>query len=253
MIDSKISQRAFIGENVNLGSGVSVGPGAVILGPCKIEDDVFIGAGAQIGAPPEMADKFQNTSWSGEICHAGVEILKGAVVRENAVIHQGTYRPTTVGQRSWILNSVYIAHDVILGNDTTISAGVSIGGHSEIGRFVNIGMNASIHQRVTISDGCMVGMLTPVSKDLPPFAKVYGSPARIRDINLLAMQKLGIPENDIRALLTAYQNNDIELFKSIHPSSVLLKSCLTLWRARNKQDLTKVSFRLNSEESTETK
>ena len=44
-MSSAISPLAFIGEGVTVGNDVSIGPGAVILGPCVIEDGVWIGGG----------------------------------------------------------------------------------------------------------------------------------------------------------------------------------------------------------------
>lgn len=210
-ISGRISAAAVVGPGVELGERVTIGPGAVVLGPCVIGDDVYIGAGAQVGAPPEMTDQPQNAAWDGEFAHAGVHIENGAVIREGAVIHQGSYRPTTVGAGAWVLNRAYLAHDVQLGAGSTVSAGVSIGGHCVVGARVNIGMNASIHQRVFIGAGCMVGMGTPLARDLPPYVKAYGSPARIHGLNAIGMQRHGIDEAQIAALQTAYAAGDLLL------------------------------------------
>lgn len=227
-----ISPLAFIGEGVTIGADVKIGPGAVILGPCVIEDGAWIGPGAQIGAPPEMTDHVQNAAWSGELAHAGVHIGAGAVIREGAVIHQGSYRATTVGAGSWVLNRAYLAHDVLLGANSTVSAGVSIGGHCVIGDRVNIGMNASVHQRTFIGAGCMVGMSTPVARDLPPYVKAFGSPARIHGVNSIGMQRQGIEEDQIAALQTAYAAGDLLLDKAKTQWQGLLATDLKQWRER---------------------
>lgn len=201
----EISEFAYIGTGVVLGRDVRVGPGAVLLGPCVIGDKVFIGAGAQIGGPPEMSSRPQNAAWAGEIEHAGVRIEQNAVIREGAVIHQGTYRETTVGAGTWVLNRAYLAHDVVVGREATISAGVSVGGHCFIGDAANIGMNAVVHQRRFISTGAMVGMGTPVTRDIPPFAKVFGTPPRLFGVNEVGMVRAGYDQGTASLLLEYYQ------------------------------------------------
>ena len=227
-----MSPMAFIGEGVQLGKNVSVGPGAVILGPCVIEDEAWIGPGAQIGAPPEMTDHVQNTAWSGDLAHAGVHIGKGAVIREAAVIHQGSYRATTVGAGSWVLSRAYLAHDVLLGENATVSAGVSVGGHCVIGDRVNIGMNASVHQRTFIGAGCMVGMGAPVARDLPPYVKAFGSPVRLHGVNTIGMQRQGIETEQIEALQAAYVAGDLLLEQTDFEWQGLLAADITQWRER---------------------
>ncbi|MBL3699732.1 DapH/DapD/GlmU-related protein [Leucobacter luti] len=231
-MSDQISPQAFIGDGVSLGANVSVGPGAVILGPCVIEDDAWIGPGAQIGAPPEMSSLRQNTAWTGDLDHAGVRIGAGAVIRESAVIHQGTYRETTVGPRSWVLTRAYLAHDVLLGADATVSAGVSVGGHCVIGDRVNIGMNAVVHQRRIVGAGAMVGMGTPVTRDVPPFAKVYGTPPRLTGVNAVGLERAGFSPTVALALLEHYAAGEMFVEDTEIPSELRpLGDIISEWRA----------------------
>ena len=211
MVEKAISELAFIGPGVVIGQNVRIGPHAVILGPCTIGDNVWIGPGAHIGGPPEVTTVAQNSAWAAELAHAGVRIGDKVVIREGTVIHQGTHRETTVGAGSWVLNRAYLAHDVVLEDDVVISAGVSIGGHCDIGSGSNIGMNASIHQSTRVGAGCMVGMNTPLARDVPPFMKVYGSPARAYGLNTYVMNRVGASLEDAELLESLYLHRDFPI------------------------------------------
>lgn len=230
MSQVRIHPSAFIGEGVFIGSGVTVGPNAVVLGPCTIEDGVWIGGGSNIGAPPEITSARQNSAWAGELEHLGVRIGAGAVIREFAVVHQGSVRETTIGAGSWILNRAYVAHDVLIGEGVTLSAGVSIGGHCQIDNRVNVGMNASVHQHRIIGAGAMIGMGTPLTRDVPPFAMVYGAPPRLRAINTVGMSRAGIGETAISALAASYRAGD--LFPQVGSSLEEIRAELDWWQQR---------------------
>lgn len=204
-----IHSSAFIGIGVVLGSNVTIGPNAVILGPCEIGNNVWIGPNTVIGGPPEINSLPQNSAWAGDIQHAGVIIEKEVVIREGVAIHQGSHRPTRICFGAWILNHAYLAHDVYIGAETTISAGVSVGGHCVVGERANIGMNASIHQRRIIGSGAMVGMGTPVTKDIPPYAKAFGNPVSLRGANSVSLQKLGVSVENISTIDSAYHRGSL--------------------------------------------
>lgn len=231
---TRIHPSAFIGEGVEIGEGVSIGPGAVLLGPCRVGDGAWIGPGASIGAPPEISNLTQNAAWAGELDHAGVRIGAGAVIREHAVVHQGSHRVTEVGAGSWILNRAYLAHDVVLGDGATVSAGVSIGGHCTIGDGVNLGMNASVHQRRVIGAGAMIGMGTPVTRDVPPFGKVYGSPARLHGVNTVGMLRQGIPDAEVERIVRIYESGDT-LLEAVESSDPRLSAAILAWRGAEPQ------------------
>lgn len=211
-----IHETAVVGPGVELGENVIVGPNAVLLGPTIVEDDVWIGASAVIGAPPEISSLSQNLAWEGELEHAGVRIGRGAVLREGVMVNQGSHRPTQIGSKAWVLNRAYVAHDVLIGTGATISAGTSIGGHCEIGEFANLGMNVCVHQRRIVGAGAMIGMGTPLTHDVPPFAKVFGSPSRIHGANIVALLRAGVSEYSANAVAKRYLSSlyNLEEFRT---------------------------------------
>jgi UDP-N-acetylglucosamine acyltransferase len=201
---SHVHPSAVIGDGVELGERVTIGPNAVVLGPAKIGDDCWIGPGCVIGTPPEITSVEHNSQWQAPLPLAGVEIGPRTVVRELSTIHQGSYRPTRIGADCWLLNRVYVAHDCQIGDRVTLSAGTSLGGHIQVGDAVNVGMNAVVHQRRVIGPGAMVGMGSVVTRDVPPFAKAYGSPCRLAGVNEVGMSRAGISARDIQNLVEHY-------------------------------------------------
>jgi UDP-N-acetylglucosamine acyltransferase len=207
----RVHPRAIVGDGVELGTDVTVGPGAVLLGPLKVGDRAWIGPNAVLGTPPEIASLRQNAAWEGDLDHAGVEIGEDVVIRELCTVHQGSRRTTVIGAGSWLLNSVYVAHDCIVGREVTLSAGVRLGGHSVIGDLANIGMNAAVHQYRVVGSGAMIGMGSPVTHDVPPFAKAYGSPVRLHGLNAYVVRKLGVREDVLSRLQAACDGADYPL------------------------------------------
>jgi UDP-N-acetylglucosamine acyltransferase len=122
------------------------------------------------------------------------------VLRDHVVIHHGSVRPTVIGERCWVFSHAYVAHDVVVGDGVTLSAGVALGGHVTVRRDANLGLNVSVHQRRSIGALAMVGMGTPVTRDVPPFATAYGVPPRVHGVNRFGMARSGVPEHDIAEL-----------------------------------------------------
>lgn len=200
----QVHATSLVGDGVLLGERVTVGPHAVLVGPCRIGDDCWIGPGAVIGTPPEITSARHNRAWDGELAHCGVEIGPRTVVRELTTIQQGSVRPTRIGADCWLLSKVYVPHDCHIGDGVTLSATVSLGGHVRVGDDANLGMNAVVHQGRVIGDGAMVGMGSAVTRDVPPYAKAFGNPVRLHGVNAVGMARLGIAKNAVDFLAAAY-------------------------------------------------
>lgn len=201
---NSIHPSAQIIGDVRLGEGNMIGPLVVIIGPVSIGSNNWIGTGAVIGAPPEVRDWQHPADAQRLSSGGGIEIGDGNVIREYAQVHQGWHDVTRVGSDTFIMNRVYLAHDCQVEDDATIAGGVLLAGHVRIGRGCNVGLGASVHQRRYIGDGAMVGMGSVVTRDVPPYAKAYGSPARVHGANRIGMQRSGVGEAGIDAVAAAY-------------------------------------------------
>lgn len=230
----RVHPRAFVGDGVSLGSGVTVGPNAVLLGPMTIGDRVWIGPGAVLGTPPEISTLPQNSAWDGDLQHHGVVIDDDVVIRELVTVGQGSHRPTRIGSGSWLLNTSYVAHDVQLGAAVTLSAGARVGGHAVIGDHVTLGLNAAVHQRLKIGAGTMIGMTAAVTRDVLAFSTVYGSPPRRHGLNAYVLRKLGVADDVIEDLAKRFASPFVDLLPyAQHP---IIGEYLTPWLSSDSQE-----------------
>lgn len=208
-----IHPSAVITGEVVLGTANVIGPFVIINGPVRIGDGNWIGAGAVIGALPEVRSVPHGVTGAalapGAVPPAdgstsdqprGVVIGNRNVVREYAQVHQGWQEPTVIGDDAFIMNQVYIAHDVQIGSRVTVAGGARLAGHVHVGDGANIGLGALVHQRRRIGAGCMIGMGAVVTRDVADFAKAYGNPARVRGINQRGAESAGLSTEEIAQL-----------------------------------------------------
>jgi UDP-N-acetylglucosamine acyltransferase len=90
---------------------------------------------------------------------------------------------------------------------------VGLAGHVVVGDRVTIGGMAGIHQFVHIGRFCMVGGLSKVVKDVPPFTLVDGRPARVYGLNKVGLRRNGFGSGDRGRLQAIYH----ELYHSGSP------------------------------------
>lgn len=172
-----IDPTAIIRGDVTIHETARVEPYAVITGPATIGADTYIGAHAVIGAPAQ-----HRGSWPAPVTApdrgAGIEIRDGACVREFATIHQGLLVPTIIGAHSLVMAGCHIAHDCELGTGVTAGSFLVLGGFTMIGAHVTFGQGCVTHPWCVIGEGAMVGLNSSVLRDVEPYAKVAGAPAR---------------------------------------------------------------------------
>jgi UDP-N-acetylglucosamine acyltransferase len=221
-----IHQTAFVAPEVEIGDGTIIGPFAVLLAPCSIGRDCWIGPHAVIGTTAEHLDAMtvppvppgasrtldeaagrliDERMWFGP--HgAGVIIGDRSTIREQSTVHQGTEGPTTLGDDVFVMNKSHIGHDSTLGDRVRLSPGAMVPGHVWIGDDANIGMAAAIHQHRAVGAGAMVGMHATVVKDVEPFRLVKGTPARPAGVNAVGMTRRDFTKTEIAALINYYEH-----------------------------------------------
>ena len=124
-LDSDVSIGAYsvIGAGVQIGRGTTIAPHVVIEGPTRIGKNNHIFPFASLGAIP------QDKKYGGE--DTTLEIGDNNTIREFVTFNRGTVQDigkTVLGNGNWIMAYVHLAHDCVIGNDTTFANNVILAG-----------------------------------------------------------------------------------------------------------------------------
>jgi len=181
--DVKVGAYSIISPGVKIGPGTVIGPHVLIEGGVEIGKNNKIHTGAVIGTPPQ--------DWNYEESDIGVIIGDNNVFREYITINSSTgeNRSTVVGNDNMIMAYCHIAHDCEIGEGNALANGASLAGHVIMGDNVVMGGLAPVHQFVRIGSYAMIGGLSRLNKDVPPFIRISGNPAQIIDINSIGLRR----------------------------------------------------------------
>jgi acetyltransferase EpsM len=83
-----------------------------------------------------------------------------------------------IGDHSQFYAQSFVGHDTTVNEFVFVANNASLGGRVLVKDGAHIGSNASIVERVTISEYSLVGLGSVVLRDVAPFEKVAGNPAR---------------------------------------------------------------------------
>ena len=185
-IDGSVS----IGPYTVVGPHVTVGAGTTVGAHCVIEGHTTIGRDNRIFQFGSIGAANQDKKYAGEPC----ELVIGDrnTIREFVTLHIGTVQDkalTRIGDDNWIMAYTHIAHDCVVGNNTTMANNATLGGHVEIGDWVTVGGLCGIHQRVKVGAHAMLGFQSAVSQDVPPFMLVDGNPMAVRGFNITGLKR----------------------------------------------------------------
>ena len=184
----RVGPYAVIGEHVEIGAETTVGAHVVIDGRTIIGDRNRIFPGAVIGAEP------QDLKYDGSL--SLVTIGNDNSIREYVTINRATRdgEATVVGNGNLLMAYVHVAHNCVVEDNVVVANGVALAGHVHIESRATIGGVLGIHQFVRIGRLAMVGGMSRIDRDVPPFMLVEGNPARVRTLNRVGLRRAGFEE-----------------------------------------------------------
>jgi len=195
----QVGAYTIIGEQVKIGPHTTVGSHVVIEGATEIGANNRIFPGAIIGLEPQDLKYQGANSW--------VKIGDNNLIREYVTINRATGEGemTQIGNQTLLMAYVHIAHNCVIGDEAVIANNVALAGHVSIEEQVTIGGVLGIHQFVHIGKLAMVGGMSRIDRDVPPYMLVAGNPARVRSLNLTGLKRRGYSSNDIAQLKKAFR------------------------------------------------
>ncbi|MBK9376035.1 MAG: acyl-ACP--UDP-N-acetylglucosamine O-acyltransferase [Holophagales bacterium] len=208
---------ALVDPGAQLGTGLEIGPFAVVEAETAIGDGCELGAhsvvkrftrmgarnrvheGAILGGEP------QDLGFGGGPSH--LEIGDDNRIREGVTIHRATAPGgvTRVGSGCFLMAYSHVAHEDVIGDHVILANNVALAGHVRIDERAFLSGGVVVHQFCRVGRLAMVGGNTKVIKDCLPFVITDGVPARARGLNVVGLRRAGFAASQLRTLKEAYR------------------------------------------------
>ena len=179
-----------IGPDVIIGPNTWIGPNVIIDGKVRIGSNNKIFPGACIGLEP------QDLKYKGDF--TDVLIGDNNTFRECVTINRATFEgeKTIVGNQNLLMAYSHLGHNCEIGNSVVIANSVQIAGHVVVEDRAVIGGCLGIHQFVHIGYLAMVGGMTRVDRDVPPYCLAEGHPGKMRGLNKVGIKRKSIDKEN---------------------------------------------------------
>lgn len=220
---SNIHPSAVVEPGAKLGKNVVIEPFVVVKGTVTLGDNVVlkshvyidgnttIGKGTTIYPGASIGTKTQDRKFRGETTY--VEIGKNCEIREYVTINSSSEEGSVVrvGDDCLIMAYCHIAHHCSIGRDVIMANCAMLAGHVEIEDHARIGGMTPIHQWVRIGKHAMVGGLSRITNDIPPYTIGAGIPYKMGGLNLIGLKRhdfsLEVRKDLSKAFKLIYRSN----------------------------------------------
>lgn len=194
----EIGAYAIIEGSLVVGRGTRIWPHAYLRGPMTIGEQNEIQMGAVLGhAPQHLAHQDSR---------GGVRIGARNVFREYVTVHRSIHDDgtTVIGDDNFFMGFSHVAHDCLIGNRVVVANGALLSGHVTVEDQAFLSGHVAVHQFVRIGRLAMIGGLSRVNQDVPPFMLVKGD-SEIWSLNLVGLRRAGVSPAALAQLKQAYK------------------------------------------------
>jgi len=219
---AELGEDVVIGAYAFVGASVVIGAGTVLHHHASVEGFTTVGAQCEIFPFTCIGTKTQDLKYKGG--NPGVRIGDRNVLREYVSVHGATKDGefTVIGNDNTILAYSHVAHDCRLGNHIIASNSVGLAGHVVVEDYVGLGAKCGVHQFCRIGAFAMVGAMSKIVQDVPPYIIADGNPAIARSINKVGLERNGFTVERLEAVKQAFRvfyragHNRTQAFEQMH-------------------------------------
>jgi UDP-N-acetylglucosamine acyltransferase len=203
--DAEIAPDVVVGPYCVVGPEVTIGAGCWLQNQVTICGPVKIGTGNRFHSFCSIGQRTQDLKYVGEPTY--LEIGNDNCFREFVTVNRATAigSVTRVGHRGNFLAYSHIAHDCVVQDDVIFSNNGTLAGHVLVQSHAIIGGLTAIHQFCRIGKHAITGGCSKIVQDVPPFLIADGNPAEVRGVNVVGLERRGVPPETIRVLKESYR------------------------------------------------
>lgn len=206
-----IEDGAVIGENVTIEpfaiikKNVTLEKGVTIMSHAYIDGHTTIGEGTTVYPSAVIGTKTQDLKYKGERTY--VRIGKNCQIRECVTINSscGEESAVEIGDNCLIMAYCHIAHNCTVGNNVIMSNNATLAGHVLVEDHAIIGGFTPLHQNLRVGRYAMVGGMSRIPLDVPPYLIVAGIPAKLGGLNMVGLKRQGFDLETRLALTKAFK------------------------------------------------
>ncbi|MDX8377933.1 MAG: acyl-ACP--UDP-N-acetylglucosamine O-acyltransferase [Mariprofundales bacterium] len=204
--DAEIHPEASIGPFCVVGENVILGQNSQLLSHIVLHGHTHIGANNRFFPFSSIGHEPQDLKYHGE--YSEVIIGDNNTIRENVTINPGTEgggSRTIIGCNNLLMAYVHIAHDCHVASNVIMANAATLAGHVSVDDHAIIGGLSAVHQFLRIGRYAMIGGMSGIVKDVPPFTLTAGGyRPGLAGLNLIGLRRAGFSRESISLLRQLY-------------------------------------------------